>query len=499
MAQGTLSFKYQLENYFEGSTQFAGLGAFIDLIVASQLHRSIEKHICARTDTQGYTDVQMILSLILLNLAGGKSIEHINILEKDNGLNRLLGHLEHHELSDVAKTEVLTRWRKVKERTFPSPSAIFEYLRCYHDEEKMGGAEQGSARIPIATPLQKALLAVLKEQVDYAQKLNKSTSATIDQDATIKATYKETSLYCYKGYKAYQPINSYWFEKRVLIHSEFRDGNVPASYEVRRILEESLEQLPNSIKQVYQEEVLRFCAEGRSARFGVIEFAISAKVSEGFKKAVLEVEEDKWQSYVTVDEFGNEVVHANQEWAEVVYVPEWSSHKKRNPDYRFIATREYLGEVLTGEKKELSVPTIEVNQKRYKVFGIVSNRLKMDGSELIAWHRQRCGKSEDVHKEEKFDLSCKLMPSNLFGANMAFWLIMVLSYNLAHLMQEFNRYMDVEKHMDSVRREYIQIAGRVVSHGRYLRIKLDHNEECLYRILVETRQCIKYNRGKDPP
>ena len=207
MAQGTLSFKYQLENYFEGSTQFAGLGAFIDLIVASQLHRSIEKHICARTDTQGYTDVQMILSLILLNLAGGKSIEHINILEKDNGLNRLLGHLEHHELSDVAKTEVLTRWRKVKERTFPSPSAIFEYLRCYHDEEKMGGAEQGSARIPIATPLQKALLAVLKEQVDYAQKLNQSTSATIDQDATIKATYKETSLYCYKGYKAYQPIN----------------------------------------------------------------------------------------------------------------------------------------------------------------------------------------------------------------------------------------------------------------------------------------------------
>ena len=271
---------------------------------------------------------------------------------------------------------------------------------------------------------------------------------------------------------------------------------MPASYEVRRILEESLEQLPNSIKQVYfrtdgagyQEEVLRFCAEGRSARFGVIEFAISAKVSEGFKKAVLEVEEDKWQSYVTVDEFGNEVVHANQEWAEVVYVPEWSSHKKRNPDYRFIATREYLGEVLTGEKKELRVPTIEVNQKRYKVFGIVSNRLKMDGSELIAWHRQRCGKSEDVHKEEKFDLSCKLMPSNLFGANMAFWLIMVLSYNLAHLMQEFNRYMDVEKHMDSVRREYIQIAGRVVSQGRYLRIKLDHNEECLYRILVETRQ-----------
>jgi hypothetical protein len=347
----------------------------------------------------------------------------------------------------------------------------------------------------------------MKDQVDYAQKLKPSTIATIDQDATIKATYKATSLYCYKGYKAYQPINSYWFEQRMLIHSEFRDGNVPASYEVKRILEESLEQLPETVKQVffrtdgagYQEEVLRFCAEGSHPRFGVIEFAISAKVSEGFKKAVLEVEENQWQNYVTVDEYGKEVVHAHQEWAEVVYVPEWASHKKSNPDYRFIATREYLNESCAGEKKELSVPTVEVKDKRYKVFGIVTNRLKLDGNELIAWHRQRCGKSEDVHKEEKFDLSCKLMPSNLFGVNMAFWLIMVFSYNLVRLMREFNRYMDVEKHMDSVRREYIQIAGRVVSHGRYLRIKLDHNEVCLYKILVETRQCIKYNRGKDPP
>jgi hypothetical protein len=35
-----------------------------------------------------------------------------------------------------------------------------------------------------------------------------------------------------KGYKAYQPINSYWFEQSLLIHSEFRDGNVNAGLDV---------------------------------------------------------------------------------------------------------------------------------------------------------------------------------------------------------------------------------------------------------------------------
>jgi hypothetical protein len=507
MSQGTLSFNYKLQNSFEGSTQFAGLAPFIDLIFASGLHRSIDKHICARTDTQGYTDCQMLLSLILLNLAGGKCIEHINVLENDNGLTRLVQHLEHHELSNVAKTNVATRWHKVKERTFPSPTAIFDYLRCYHDATTMEVAQKGSATIPLASELQKKLLLVIKEQIEYAQTLRPSTIATIEQDATIKQSYKSTCLYCYKSYRGYQPINSYWNEQGLLIHSEFRDGNVPAKFESKRILEESLQQLPDSVKKVffrtdgagYQEEVLSFCAEGKHPKFGVIEFAISASVCQEFKKSAQEVPEEQWHNIVTIDEFGNQMIHAGQEWAEVVYVPEWASHKKSNPDYRFIAIREYLHDDVKREEKDLPFPTYDVNNKRYKLFGIVSNRFNLDGNELITWHRQRCGKSEDVHKEEKFDLSCKLMPSNLFGVNMAFWLIMVLSFNLTHLIQRFNLNASVDMHIETLRRQWIQIPGRVVYHGRRLEIKLDHNQAYLYETLIAIRIQIKHNGTKDPP
>ena len=94
-------------------------------------------------------------------------------------------------------------------------------------------------------------MAVLKDQVHYAQQINPMDTATLVQDGTLKQTYKSTALYGYKGYKAYKPINTYWFELDILIHSECHHSNVPANCQLKRVLEESLQQLPDNVKQVY--------------------------------------------------------------------------------------------------------------------------------------------------------------------------------------------------------------------------------------------------------
>lgn len=52
----------------------------------------------------------------------------------------------------------------------------------------------------------------------------------------------------------------------------------------------------------------------------------------------------------------------------------------------------------------------------YKLFAVVTNR-NIDGSDLIQWHRKRCGKSEHVHSTQKEGLADGQLPSNLFGAN----------------------------------------------------------------------------------
>ncbi len=68
--------------------------------------------------------------------------------------------------------------------------------------------------------------------------------ATLEMDATLCGTNKGEALFCYTGFKAYQPLNTSWFELDQVLHTEFRDGNVPAVYDQLRVFKESLDLLP---------------------------------------------------------------------------------------------------------------------------------------------------------------------------------------------------------------------------------------------------------------
>jgi len=53
---------------------------------------------------------------------------------------------------------------------------------------------------------------------------------------------------------------------------------------------------------------------------------------------------------------------------------------------------------------ELPFPTMRIQQRRYKIFGIVTNR-DIEGEALIHWYHKRCGKSEEAHSIMKEDLA----------------------------------------------------------------------------------------------
>ena len=123
----------------------------------------------------------------------------------------------------------------------------------------------------------------------------------------------------------------------MIIHSEFRDGNVPAGYEQLRVLQEALERLPAEVEKVYmrsdtagyQWDLLKYCAKGQNERFGVIEFAIGADVRKEFKQAVWEVAEKEWQPIRK--KVPGKWEETGQEWAEVCYVPnKGAASKKRS-------------------------------------------------------------------------------------------------------------------------------------------------------------------------
>ena len=138
------------------------------------------------------------------------------------GLGRVLRLAETHGMRRRERRALLGRWRKERRRNVPSPSAVFRFLDRFHDEGEESKRQAHTAFISAATVGLRGLAQVNGELLDFVQSHTGQRQATLDMDATLIETYKEQALYCYKKYKAYQPLTTYWAEADLVVHSEFR-------------------------------------------------------------------------------------------------------------------------------------------------------------------------------------------------------------------------------------------------------------------------------------
>ena len=497
MPQRALPFQYAEENTSTGMSSLSGLPAYVDMAEVSGLIESVRTHMTVREGGQGWTDAQIVMSLILLNIAGGECVDDLQVLEKDEGLGRVLRSAETHRMRRGERRAHQRRWRKQRQRSVPSPSAVFRYLGEFHDDAEEDRRRPHKAFIPAPNDALRGLGKVNADMVGFVQRQMQHTRATLDMDATLIETCKTEAMYCYNKYPAYQPLTTYWYEADLIVHSEFRDGNVPAGHDQLRVLRESLQYLPTGVEQVllrsdtagYQWELLRYCAEGRDERFGVIEFAVGVDMTTEFRGAVAEVDDDQWHELYRPTEDGRRV-HTGQQYAEVCYVPNSIGHSKNGPEYRFIAIREILRRPTLPGMEDTSVRAVHMSDGGwYKVTGVVTNR-DLAGDELIAWYRQRCGKGEEVHGVVKDDLAGGRLPSGRFGANAAWWAIVVLAFNLNSAMKQLALGGDWKrKRLKAVCFGVICLPGRVVQHARRLIIRLARGHPS-YELLVSARRRI---------
>jgi hypothetical protein len=173
-------------------------------------------------------------------------------------------------------------------------------------------------------------------------------------------------------------------------------------------------------------------------------------------------------------------------------------HSKDAPVYRYLAKRQHLEEQqpLPGmeqpEQLEFPFPTIEIEESRYKVFGVVTNikYANMNEEEVIHWLHERCGKSEEVHAVMKDDLAGGKLPSADFGVNAAWWRIMIIALNLNVMMKNIALDSSMEtKRMKAIRFSVINIPGRVIKRSRSLILRLSKGHPS-YDLLVEARRKI---------
>jgi len=327
--------------------------------------------------------------------------------------------------------------------------------------------------------------------VKFVQSRSPQRSATLDVDATLIETHKKTALYCYKGYKAYQPLNVWWAEQQMVLHTEFRDGNVNAGFEILRVVQEALEMIPEGVKEVcvrsdtaaYQHDFLRYLMDAtKHPRFGEIKFGIGSDVTPEFKKAVGEVSEKEWHDLFR-EEIGpdgkTQKIPTKRQWAEVCFVPNGMGHSKKTVPYRYLATRELMEQQpLSGleEQQKLPFPTMAWASQSYKVFGIVTNRREEEGwtgDRVINWVYGRCGKSEEAHSVMKEDLAGGKLPCAEFGKNAAWWWMTILSLNLNTAMKSLILGGNwITKRLKAIRFHVINIAGRLIAGGRRLKMRL---------------------------
>lgn len=182
ITQGVLPFRYEAESTACGMTALAGLPAYLELGMVCGLSESIRRHVKVWIGrTQGWTDRQVVMALVLLNVAGGDCVDDVRVLEGDEGFVRVLRRVELWGLKRKERREEERRWRKEQKRAIPSPSVIFRYLSAFNNLEEEAKRGMGQAYIPAPNEHLASLGRVNQDMLRFAQRKSPQREATLDQ------------------------------------------------------------------------------------------------------------------------------------------------------------------------------------------------------------------------------------------------------------------------------------------------------------------------------
>jgi hypothetical protein len=494
MTQKQLPIKYFAEKKSNKITNYGGLFPLLELISQMKIFEFSDTQLNVRSGSQGWLDSHHFLSIFLINFIGGDCVSDVEILESDPGLTAAMLRIESGILNKC-KRFISDRFRKGRQRIFPSDKALHDYALCFHNEAEEKRRPEHKAFIPTPNENLQKLNKLFKRITDFVQVNNPQHSATVDVDAVICPSNKRTSFFSYKKAKGYQPLNAYWHEQGTLLFSEFRDGNVNGNYRVPEFVKEAFSNVPERIAKRYLRmdsagynfELMEYCDSHK------IGFSISASLCKSLKDELQMVADEEWKKIsLTEGQLLKRVSDVESgekygwEWAELPYIPD----DPRGDKYRYIAIRSKLitqkelfevpgleGEGSDGDEAEMSKKQYEKDGIKYRIRVIVTNRQGLDGEVLFHWHNKRCGYSEHVHSVMKNDLCGGQFPSSKFGANAFWWLMMIFSLNILQI------YKSVilggswgTRRLKAFRLHFIYVAGRITGRARYIHMYLRNSD-----------------------
>ena len=413
----------------------AGVPLVIELFRQLGVARALDTAVPLKQRQRGLRPSQLVESLVALWVSGGDRCQDLTTLREDQALATLLGY------------------------PLPAATTVRDFLEAFHVEDGPLWAAGPQTAIPLESAALAGLGQANRTLVAGVQQAAPETTATLDVDATLVESHKVAATVAYDGTRGYQPVVVLWAEQDLVLHDQFRDGQVPAGCGNVRVLEQAVRHLPPGVTRVllradsalYETAVLRWCEEAAPP----VEYAISADCSEQLKAEIGRLPETAWQ-------LEREESDAIRSWAEVPYVPDDGDHRKGRP-----CLRRYLAVRLQKRQGCLFADGSSV-----PYFAVVTNR-PGDGLTLLQWHREKAGTVEHTHHVLKNELAAAALPSGKFGANAAWFRLNVLTYNLLTALKRLTLPGDFRTARPKrLRFLLFNTVGKVVAHARRTLLRL---------------------------
>jgi hypothetical protein len=383
----------------EATTPHAGVTLLIELGRISQVMAMAERCLPAKKSPKGLGQGQFVEAFMLLSALGGDCIDDLDDLRQDEGLKAILGY------------------------QLPASSTARQWLDLFHEEGLLEGRPEQGSFIPLESSRLGGLRSVLERTIHaYVAAVRPEPTVTLDVDAHLVESSKDTALMTYEGFRGYQPLLVRWAESGLVLADQFRDGNVPAGQDIKELVDCAYAALPlreggwwvqvRSDTAAYQHKVLDHWDERRWR------FAVSADMSPQLRAEIEALPPEAWHFWA------EEKSGAVREWAEVSFVPSRPSEHRDSKPYRYLAVRIRTAQgVMFGDGNTV------------KLFAVVTNDWQTPGQALLEWQRGKAGTIEHVHLVLKDELAAGTYPSAKFGANAAWLRLQVLTYNLLELLK----------------------------------------------------------------
>jgi hypothetical protein len=411
---------FQLAPTGDTITGRAGLALFQEAALALGVRRSIKENLPAPGSGHGFKPQEYVLPLVMMLCGGGRTMEDIREIEMDEGLRQLCG---------------FTR--------LPGADAIGQWLRKPAHLKGVKRVNQFQARQVI----------VRSDKDDF----------TMDVDATMMETKKQCADMTYLGHRAFQALLSFIAELDLCVACDYRQGSVPAGSGVKKQLLATHRLLKSCGKRLaylrsdsagYTAEVINTCND-----LGVT-FAITADQDAAVVKIIKNLKRrGGWKRLFrpdgkATDRWYKTAIHCMEETekAFTLIVLRWP-----NP------------------KPDLFHPEF------YRYHVIATNDDERKPHEVIWFHNGR-GDAENYNKELKNGFGMDYSPCRSLAADAVYFEIGVLAYNLTVAVKRLVLGGDwVRRTIASLRWQLLQIAGKVVRHGRQLILRVQKNHFELFR------------------